>query len=480
MERPITSIGILFLIIGVFSVNIIHLNAQGESKNDHDYWFFYGNDIRDIRDFSTVLERVGHGTVKTLENGDFIIGTGFHASDFSLTKYDKNKKELWKCYSLKYPAPNWKYGVYEKNGDIWVYYIDWETGETYGDKQLTQLGVFGRTRVMSTAINIYGWYKNKLIFRTDKGEAFLLNTRTGQIEKFLVRLSSRTGIVTSPDGRYISKPARVFRLEGYRGDYEGKIYDFETNKLLEPADKAVPVYWLNDTIYITAVSRTKKVSENYERYGKIAQRTKSYEQFIIRYNNINNLSDYEELMLFDESNYPNNYDKQKGYKKYSVPKVLFDNAKRYSHILSISYSDLKNVGHLFYRQKTPESTWYTKQSAYILDINRGKTHLLSPDSYNLSNYESIDKEHIVYSLKNDILTQGTFLMNLKTGEKKKITPYIADRFWHFEKAGYILFIANNILYRCDSDGENLKELQKGAARAKISLFNGQSKEDARA
>ena len=102
----------------------------------------------------------------------------------------------------------------------------------------------------------------------------------------------------------------------------------------------------------------------------------------------------------------------------------------YYNILATTYNS-EYYGHFFYKQITPDTDKGARvSSAYIFDVNTGKNYLIAKNRHNFSTspvgkapYASIDKENVLYSLSGDLLIQGTFLLNLTTGERKKITPY---------------------------------------------------------
>ncbi len=478
--RILSPMIVAIFVITALPFNLTPSHAQTKSTNPHDYWFLYRKEIRDIRDFSLILKNVPHGGVKILDNGGFMVcreyGTFTH-----LSKYDKNKKKLWQLDNIGHISPNWKYELFLLKGDIWINNIDWETGKKHGKKQLTQLGVLGRE------VEFEGWYKNKVIFAQSgfgSHQTYLLNVETGDIEKAIIGQPYNYHYITSPDGRYLSADTNeFFTNEDEPSDNLGtKIYDFKTNSLLAPKDQAIPTFWIDDTTYITTFRKKEKVTRKKvsKRTGKVKYYDEEVDHYVTRRININDLSNYKETTLFDWSKQGNN--------GYSDIEIYRNDLGRYYSLLGITYNG-EYQGHFFYEQKAPNSPkgdGYHPKSTYLFDENTGKSHLISEYDRHFSvphfrrgRYTSVSKGSVAYSLHGELLTQGTFLLDLTTGEKKKITPYVATKFWNFKEAGYVLFLANNDLYRCDANGDNLTVLKEAVGNPQISLFKGKAREDER-
>ena len=65
---------------------------------------------------------------------------------------------------------------------------------------------------------------------------------------------------------------------------------------------------------------------------------------------------------------------------------------------------------------------------------------------------------IIYSTSGDLLNQGTWIYDVESKEVLKISSFISEKFLVFEASNFILFKANERLYRVNSDGTNLEEM----------------------
>ncbi len=92
------------------------------------------------------------------------------------------------------------------------------------------------------------------------------------------------------------------------------------------------------------------------------------------------------------------------------------------------------------------------------------------DEGSLSKRAWVNRHKLLFSLDGNIMKQGTYIFDAKTGERKKLTPFIANQIYVFGNTGYVMFSANEKMYKYNTDTKELKEFDKGSARMPIKIL----------
>lgn len=415
------------------------LIGEVQPINELNYFFFFGNQLKDIRNFSTVLENVTSGELKELSGGDFVICSQASYRSNVFTVIDKNNKIINQFTVSGYLSPNWNYLIKLKNGDLWREDIDFNTGGTLNARQITQLGLFEKKFT-------YGnWYGDFVFFQPywDKPDMYLLNTSNGKFEK-----SSVPAFIDTYSG---SPTGRFFRTET---TYGSKIYDFEKKKFvlalddIDTYDVSIKQYsssymWLSETVLLV------RMCYNSSKYDK---------DISVRIYDLENPESHKELILHT---YPlDEYGQSIKFEGSCTNRYKTD---LYSKFKKLRLAPSNDSNHLLYGGK--DLFWYDlttgKSSKWTNDCT--KTTFKEYAEYLVHDW--VTRDELIYPIRGNLMEQGTWVLNCKTGKKSKITPFMAERFWSFENIGYVMFEANNNLYSYNND-KGLKVLQENFSRYK--------------
>jgi len=106
----------------------------------------------------------------------------------------------------------------------------------------------------------------------------------------------------------------------------------------------------------------------------------------------------------------------------------------------------------------------TKEVKTLLKHNVKETgiwnSLLGQTLNSQATFHWVSGSKIIYYTSGDLLNQGTWIHDVVTGNRQKISSFTAQQFWVFEEAGYVLFKANEKLYRVNVDGSEVIEFNE--------------------
>lgn len=377
------------------------------NPTDYQYYFILNKQIRDVRNFEVVNDKM----VKTPQ---------------SLISYSKDKKSLWvenhdthtyssysltgtplHTFQLKKEAlsPDWTHKVYIKNNDLWAADINWKTGTTSNDRQITFLGTFSPMY----GIGYSHWYKDKLLTMIS-GKCYVINTSNGDIRELVPDndrycLKDFSYHVSPESGRYI-----------YNID---RIIDLETLDSRKATVGRVPHYYWKNENEITMVSSNLM--------GVVVDmRTGNYkEAFETKLLDIHSLGDSQKA----------NRSKKSKWVSPSGKYVLFLERLNGGNFIWVGDSE----------------TGVRIQTNIKIDKPQFQ------HNYNL-NFKWTSDGSFIYANQGDPITQGTWFYDIHRKAKKKITPQIAKKIVVLKDAGKVVFIANNNVFSADLDGNNLKQL----------------------
>jgi hypothetical protein len=403
------------------------IQPDDHALNRLDYYFFLQRKLIDARDFSVVADNVDSGEMKELADGKFALLTANNQNFFRI--YDKNNK-LLKSYPVEgHLAPSWTYTIILKDGDLWRQEIDIATGTLSTPKRITQLGIFDRY------FNYKNWYGDLVVFHQayNNQDAYLLNTKTGDVRKLGFQIAMDL-YPSSPSGRYFNV--------SLSNNTQSGVYDFEEEKFL----KGSPL--VEDNNILTWF--------NHKVAGKITTRSK---------NNI--YTCYLQIVHMDNPS-----------KVYEVEVGNNSCMGRFFYTSNRIGKAFINNFLLPYKMEIPHetSTQYLMIDAYniknirLMDIPTGKEQIwLDKSQGEIHKSAWISSTEVLYSVKGELLSQGTYILDTKTGEKSKLTPYAADEIWIFRNTGYALVWANNTLYTFHKNEltKHQSDLNKYRANVKV-------------
>ncbi|MEL7250752.1 MAG: hypothetical protein AAFZ63_29510 [Bacteroidota bacterium] len=74
-----------------------------------------------------------------------------------------------------------------------------------------------------------------------------------------------------------------------------------------------------------------------------------------------------------------------------------------------------------------------------------------------ASFRWISSTEFIYTTDGDLLTQGTWVFDVETKQKRKVSSFVAQKFLVFEDANYVLFSANGKLFRLGMNDDSTAE-----------------------
>ncbi len=125
------------------------------------------------------------------------------------------------------------------------------------------------------------------------------------------------------------------------------------------------------------------------------------------------------------------------------------------------------------------SYWTKETGVVVLDV-KNLTEKVIPIPFTDNQYKWMDNSHIIFNAKSGTkianeeittATQGTYIYDLNTNSYKRISNYLINEIntgmtnlsidvWSFAEVDFVVFRANDILFRCRPDGSELTPIVK--------------------
>lgn len=328
-------------------------------------------------------------------------------------------------------SPDLKTILYVKGGDIWVANVNYQTGKSYNDKQLTQLGIF------PSDVKVINWFENNVIFGIQpKYQINIVSGEISEVEKYRneIRFNPYVGNYLGDNypGNHVS-PNRRYCIVANR-EQPSSILDM---KNLSIKNINISFYesdcsWLSDSIALVLT----KIDEKFQFYKLDCNTGKA----------TNVLADIPESFVSERFHYETTY-----YER-NVPKNISPNS---TYIMLPFYDKDFDV----------QDRLHDNAELMIFNLKNNQEVIKSEVRFNAYDgnsgyYEWISDDSFIYSKAGNISSQGTWIYNLKKREHKRITPFILQNAIVLPDAGKILFIANRYLYKMDINGNNLEQISK--------------------
>lgn len=426
-----------------------HIKFSDENMNmelsenflDFKNMFFVNNKAYDIRTLKEVATETMPGyTVQFTESK--VLGLYSNNRIMFFTEKGKKIGNIWLGNSKK-PSPNLKYVLFIEEGDYWKQdVIDFTR---LGDKKrLTNLGAF-RNVVFDH------WYGDIIYPNTGwGGKTYSLNVKTGELGEY-------TGGYLGKKGSYID-PYEDITLDGryllYSEDKDLYAFDFEngTKKHIrkQPDDFLLShgYVWLSKDTFFSFVYNPN----SHDPVLAGSRFSYSPDQGIELINNYPwifsgldgtyfNANQYRELSFVEKFNGRSRCVAPKGrYFIYPTTGVISSNSE-------IALVDLEDA--------TVEIIIKDDEQNPI--GNNSIVHSFFVGSTQAS-FRWTSPTKFIYTTVGDLLTQGTWIMDVESKEIKKVSSFVSQEFWVFDNTRLVLFRANNKLYRVNSDGTDLQEM----------------------
>lgn len=417
---------------------------------DFDYYFFEGNSLKDVRDYSTKIDIPTPGEVKQLDENRFLIKNKNGISYYQDEKFISS-------ISISRPdwlSPDWQREIFLKDNDLWIREINWSSGGFANEIRLTETGIFG-----TTSWYIHDWYKDKVIISIGN-ETYLFNLLSKEFKKISIKYNNTVlPIWTSAKGRFF----------GWGLEY----FDFETEKK----------YQINNN--------------KFKNFAQITLSTRSplkIDGFTLSFQ----LTGFEstvdprpkDYLVVCDLRYPDSPEIIQINPEVSngVPGIgsliLKDLPWREPHFTKSMIQTIRGSASRAFsqdRQKLCFTTRFQPGSFFVHDFLTDKDIMVESDlsktlvstSRSISNRDLffgwISNTTLIYSKNEGIMDQGTFFYDLKNGQKKKLTPFLIQELVILEGPGEVLFRANNKLFQCNSDGSGFEVINNKATQ-RISYF----------
>jgi hypothetical protein len=412
------------------------MSAQSKINSaDFGYYYIFNNRLFDIRTNKPIFPNLnfqGDLQYNPLEKRLYHLHS-------QIQKFDESGKML-NTIETNYAtlSMDLKTAVYSKDGDVWTAKVDANTGKLTAGTKVTQLGIF------NDYIPVINWYENVLLVLAPDNNIYLLSLSDGQMKKMPIDLRmlklERQNIFPNAYRSYWSPTKRyVLVLNNTNTGISTKdcVIDMKAMALVpftsqitpnEPGYDTQPIqYWVCDSIALLYSGNNV-----YNQGGKFY------------WFNVNKMA--TELAFYVPKEFNNSW----------AANLSSDNLGRISKCLSANFSYLllplnqqPNTNDLWFSIYSLKNSSYAKTSTPLSNY-----YLFGTPNY----YEWVTDSSFLFRQNGDITTQGTWLYNVKSNEKKKISTYLLDKAIALPKAGKFLFIANQLLYSANFDGSDIKQV----------------------
>lgn len=397
---------VIYFIPIIILLSLFKIQAQSIQKEDLDFFYVGGNDyyksIYDIRNNKKVFEDIGDGAMKYSISKDRIL-----ISNSKLIKiYNKTGKKITDVFlsQNEYLSPNWNYKLFLKDNDVWKAEFNWIDGKFSKEIRLTELGIFNDM----WGLDILHWYNDFVFVRVNiDGQSSLiqLDAKNGSVSEFpFVYPSSKIGasaaLIVSPLGRYLA------------------ISDISEDDYIFDIEEQMKIKLINNNPYNQAVMNGCWIDKSNFALLEIA-------------NNVFEFRNHD--LISGKSDFTIRSNQNEG----KIYYIMLD-SKYYKHQIKESkVSSKKSFMLAINASKAPQG------DVLILDLdNETKIDPEIKWKYNMI-IDWIDDNTFIYVDKSDVLKQGTYLYNVKSKEKTKITSFAAEKFLILKDADKVLFRANN-------------------------------------
>ncbi|MEL6676067.1 MAG: hypothetical protein AAFR61_27925 [Bacteroidota bacterium] len=419
--------------------------TQLSSIEDFQHLFFADQRIFDIKSLRPVTQYVPRGYAVQFEEAQ-VIGIN---NKTQLFFYNAQGKEIGKVVMGGgiIPSPDYTYVIYPHEGDIWK--KDIINFSSLGPaEQLTQLGGLNSLRVIN--------WVGALVYLSVRGQIYALNVNTKELRKFggtapKVASGTHLGPVNwsapkmSPYGKngiiefidYHTTGARSTRLIRF-SDQKEFMLDAGFVARGYPLYQTDNAVWLSeDSLFL--IKSNPNAGRGIQNHAAVI---------------INPSQRQDELPIVKEfpAFIPNPTFNNSLLEKYQGRSRCVSPDKR--HIIFIVYNSIS-----------------TRYAAFgVMDLQEGTSQIITNyadpqlafqnsimNPYAWKTFTWIDKNSFIYSTQGDLMTQGTWIYRVDTQETKKVSSYVGEAFFLYESAGYVVFRANDKIYRIDLDGENMVE-----------------------
>ena len=363
-------------------------------------------------------------------------------SGLVLGKTDAKTMVAGKNYAGSF-SPDFRSVLFQIENDLWLSQTDISKGKTGIPKQLTRFGFQGEQQ-------IWGWYKDGVVL----GQRYWINNKTGDVQdinvpedyKGLLTTFNPLLISSVPEHHFsIDRRFVIYGLNPMQENWGGNIIDLSDNKLLNP-DPKIRIgafsfsYWLKNHQFML--------------YDKLSGNGTAY--------NILNNGQFEATPL-PVSTFPG--EDPRAVKAVGLSKIMLPQTIKFGR-LCFSPDTTK------YLLKREDGICNSIQGGgndcewYLYEPLIGQVKLIDKALVFVS---WLDNDHLIYCKNGTTSEQGTYIHDLKTNSNKRLFSYIIDNAYDMQvdkviynqKSNFVLFGANQTLWRCRPDGSELTELLKG-------------------
>ena len=406
------------------------LASSPPDTSDFHYYFFMGNELKDSRDFQTVQLAFKPGKTRRFPSKNKIL---IYQDRYSSKRYlhlfrmDGTSIGSITLYSHEYLTPDWKHIIHSEKGDLWASDIDWNTARRSNTRQLTQLGVI---RDIEGVIN---FYDRKILYEHCSNEGsghYNIDIHT----KEMVKLPKEMTIALLQTRHFFSSNHRYLISSGF--NHLVLSYDFKRQKHLPIHAVSFTVrngayeFWLDPNTLVNLRDERINGQSGVHQFAEITH----LETQITRRINFNLPPRYSDAYL---------------------PKAMqrFDPGKGCNQNVSPNHTHF-----LYYANGAPKQNVL---SLRLVDIaTQQETTIVNDCPNDKFLCQWVSNHHLIYTQKGDLMTQGTWIFDIRNESKKRISPYIADNVITLRKIDQVIFMANGEVFRCKSDGSELTTLGK--------------------
>lgn len=384
-------------------------------------------------------------------------------SIYRLLFFDKNGEEIGDvALDNAYVSPTLEYVLTIREQDFWIQdVVNFKTLST--PRRLTNLGNI-------TNIIILHWSENMLYFKVSfDGVRYVLNIATKELSKFdgdyydlpkgNLYYNPTGGI--SPNGTFAlskyypetSRKSSITRFEGHA------VYNFDKGQHIKypPVTpefgilNTVPIWISPDTFFVFATSAAE-TSALYDQWlaWKGVHKEDGNLEILKSYNTpfqgVDSKVDF--LTHFNGRS-----------------RCVSPNGKYFLYFVNRKLTGGGREINIFNLETEENQVLFSSTDEQDFDKNS-----MVSSWFTAASFRWISSTKFIYTTDGDLLSQGTWVFDVETKEKKKVSSFVSQKFLVFETSGYVLLNANGKLFRLDSNGENLEEMPGISNVSKYSKF----------
>lgn len=414
---------------------------QDQELTKYSYMYFDGGSVYDIRTGKVLIQNAIAGIIKPLNRDTFSIVRKYVGNSY-IDTYDKNYKRISSHVVRGQVSPNWKRSVFLQDGDIYTFSIDVLSTDLPTPKKVTDFGSL-------KTLKIVAWYESKIYILPYKDpmnmygdlSVYQLDLDSGELVKSELYGYPYEGETwpASLDGRYYSITGDLSsESDKMSAVFDAKTGRYSTNGLYlhtRATGQGLSCFWTKGNLINSIITNDAST----ETFLRIVDANTSTASNL----SLSKVGRFSRIMVLLPGPFAHKSTGSFTAFSYLDLKRTYD---------GISYDDYHGADHIVYSVPPAESQNENDQLVSKSLVDKKLTRWVNHSITGKINYWPmtwVTRNEIIFTVSDDLATQGTYIHNLSDDSYTRISNYVAQYLHNLPLTGYVIFTVNNKLYKYD-------------------------------